>query len=391
MKEIYHYLERKQAASKMSKSRAKVIGLTGSQGKTSTAQAIAAVLATKYSVLTTDVNLDPIYAIPQLVGRLKKEDFAVVEMAVDKPGQMSEYLRMVKPELGVLTGIAPVHADAEHLGSIEGIIKEKSALLEALPTSGVAICNWDDPRVVDMARRTKARVIKYGTKDGCNVCIEESSVSLKGTQVVLSTERGDLRLNLKLIGKQHAYTAAAAVGVALEVGVELADIKKGLEQLEPLPGRMSLEEGPMGTTILNDARRANLASTLSGLATLAEIPAGRKIAVLGQMAEMGRYEEAGHREVGRKVAEIKPNYLVTIGPATKFIVQEVEKSLPRETVFYTEDVFAAAKKLKEILRPGDLWYLKGSLLKHLERIPLILEGKEVDSDEIASHRYEVYR
>ncbi|OGY28902.1 MAG: hypothetical protein A3F35_02130 [Candidatus Woykebacteria bacterium RIFCSPHIGHO2_12_FULL_45_10] len=390
LKQTYHYFERKLAARKMRSLRAKVIALTGSHGKTSTGQAVTTVLSERYKVAQTDLNLDPIYAIPQLIKKLKNEDYAVVELAVDKPGQMQEYLKMVKPTVGVLTGIAPVHADSEHLGSIEGIMKEKSVLLKNLPNEGYLVCNADDPKVVEMSKSTKARLVKYGFSKEADLVIREVKVSLKGTSILLVTKKGSLQLQLKLLGKQQAYVAAAAAAVGLEEGLTLSQVKTGLEKLEPMSGRMSLEKGPLGTILINDARRANLSSTLVGVETLAEIETNRKIAVIGEMGEMGDYEESGHREVGKAIAKNPPTFLVTVGPATKFVVEEALKGMPNDRVVYTSDVFEAAEKLKEILQPGDFIYLKGSLLKHLERIPLILEGKKVDSDEIASHRYEVY-
>jgi UDP-N-acetylmuramyl pentapeptide synthase len=169
------------------------------------------------------------------------------------------------------------------------------------------------------------------------------------------------------------------------------EIITGLAKLIPLDGRGNLEPGPKETVILNDSRRANPASTVAGLQTLADLSAKRKIAVLGEMGELGKYSEEGHRSVGHKVAEIKPDYVVCVGGATKFIAEEARKGMKKNQVIFVKDVFEAAGVLSGILKKGDLWYLKGSLLKHLERIPLILEGRDVDPDEIASKRYEIYR
>ena len=154
---------------------------------------------------------------------------------------------------------------------------------------------------------------------------------------------------------------------------------------------MSIEPGPKGTVLLNDSRRANPASAIAGLQALDEYPAKRKIAVMGEMGELGDWEEKGHRDVGLEVARVKPDYLVAVGPLTKFIAEEAEKSMRKGTVVWVNDVFEAAGVLSSLVKSGDLIYLKGSLLKHLERIPLIMEGKQVDPDEIASTRYEVYR
>ena len=142
---------------------------------------------------------------------------------------------------------------------------------------------------------------------------------------------------------------------------------------------------------MNDSRRANPASTIAGLQTLADLPAKRKIAVLGQMSELGKYEEEGHRNVGKKAAETKPDFLVCVGETTKLSAEEARKGMKKNQIIVVKDVFEAAGVISGILRKGDLWYLKGSLLEHLERIPLIIDGKDVDPDEIASNRYEIYQ
>lgn len=182
----------------------------------------------------------------------------------------------------------------------------------------------------------------------------------------------------------------AATAIGWISGLKWKEIYSGLSKIKPLQGRGNIEAGPKETVILNDSRRSNPASAIAGLQTLVDLPSKRKIAVLGEMGELGKYEEEGHRSVGQKVAETKPDYLVCVGPVTKYIAEEARVGMKKNQVVWVKDVFEAAGALSGILRKGDLWYLKGSLLKHLERIPLILEGKDVDPDEIASKRYEIY-
>lgn len=400
IKAIYHNLERDRAKRKLAHyPNLTVIGITGSYGKTNTTVAVTEMLALKYKTLATDINLDTIYNVPKTVLQLKDHEKLVLELGVDHKGEMWKHLEIAKPQIAVLTGIAPVHADSEHLGSLEGIVEEKGHLLEVLPPDGWAIMNWDDPNVRNMINKTKAGVIRYGLdKSHCNLWVENIKVGFEGTKFNLHVQGLDLDLaeseteiSTPLLGRQHAYTILAAAAVALTQGLTLAEIAKGAEKLEPLEGRLNIEKGPMGTVLINDSRRANVTSTIAGLQTLADLPGKRKIAILGQMGEMGKYEELGHRQVGVKVAEVKPDYTICVGEATKYIKAEAVKEMPDERVLYCEDVFAAAVVLKGILQPGDLVYLKGSLLKHLERIILLLEGKHVDPDSIASHRYQVYR
>lgn len=369
-----------------------VIGVTGSYGKTNTVVAIEAVLSQKYKTLSTDINLDTTYNIPITILKLTNQEKLILEYGVDHVGEMSQHLFIAKPKVVVVTGISPVHADRDHLGSLENIIREKSKLVEAVPKDGFAVLNFDAPEVAGMKDKCAGRVIFYGLdKDNCTVWANRLKLALGGLEFNLHYKDQMVKVKTSLFGKQFVYNclAAAAVGVLSEIS--LSQIARGLESVKPLEGRMSLEPGPKGTTLLNDSRRANPASTIAGLQTLKDFPAKRKVAILGEMGELGDWEEKGHRDVGKAAALIKPDYLVCVGPLTKYIAEEAEKTMRKNSVIWVADVFQAAGVLAGILKKGDLVYLKGSLLKHLERIPLIIEGKKVDHDSIAFHRYEVYR
>jgi len=369
-----------------------VIGITGSYGKTNTTAAIAQILAHKFKTLQTDLNLDTLHNIPITILHLGDQEKLVLEYGVDHPGEMNTHLFTAKPLVSVVTGISPVHADSEHFGNLEKIITEKTKLVAALPKGGFAILNWDDPNVRRMSQATKAQVIFFGTDPkNCQVWVEKVKVSFKGTEFLLHVHEEQIKIKTKLIGSHYIYNLMAAAAVALTQKMTLKEISVAVENLKPLDGRLSVGPGPKNTVIINDSRRANPASAIAGLQTLHDLPAKRKIAVLGEMGELGNYNEEGHRQVGKFIKNIKLDYLIGVGDSTKFIVQEAKKQMRKERVILAKDVFEAAGILNTILQKGDLWYLKGSLLKHVERIVLLLEGKDVDPDEIASHRYEVYR
>lgn len=366
-----------------------IIGVTGSYGKTNTSVAIEKILSTKYKTLQTDLNLDTNYNLPMTLLNIRDHKILVLEYGIDHPGEMESHLSLVKPKIGVLTGIATVHTDEEHLGSLEHVIEEKGKLLEALPKDGYAFINWDNPKARGMSTKTLAKVIFYGTDSkNCHIFATEPKVSLTGTEFKLHYEGQEIKIKTKLIGRHHLNNLAAAAGVGLTVGMSLKEISQAIGELEPLEGRVSIEKGFNKTIWINDARRANPSSTLAGLQVLDDLKGKRKIAVLGEMREMGDYAEEGHREVGRFVAKIKPDLLVTIGNTAQWVAMEAREKIK---VQETKDVFEAASVLKEYLKPGDLVYLKGSLLAHTERIPIILAGKKVDPDEIASKRYSVYK
>jgi UDP-N-acetylmuramoyl-tripeptide--D-alanyl-D-alanine ligase len=368
----------------------KIIGITGSYGKTNTALAVATVLSQKYKVLQTDLNLDTVYNLPITLLKLRNQEILVLEYGVDHQNEMDFHLSLVKPSIAVVTGINPTHSDPELLGSLEGVIKEKGKLLEALPKDGLAILNRDDENVQKMAKKTKAKIIWYGTSSRCDFWADEIRVNFSGTSFTLHQDGKKKRLKTGLIGRHFVHECLAAAAVGRSLGLNWQEIKRGLAKLRPLKGRVSLEKGPKGSILINDSLRANPASTVAGLQVLSDLPAkGRRIAVLGEMGELGDLAEEGHREAGRKVAELKIDYLIGIGPLQRSTTQEAMKQgMKKENVFWAKDVHQAAEILKKLLKKGDLFYLKGSLLRHLERVLLILDGKKVGCQVTSCHQYQ---
>ena len=368
-----------------------IIGVTGSYGKTNTTRAITQVLSEKFPTLQTDLNLDTIYNLPITILKLRPtHKNLVLEMGVDHKNEMDFHLSLVKPQIGVVTGINPTHSEPELLGSLEGVIKEKSKLLAALPKNGWAVLNWDDLQVKKMAKVTKAKVVWYGTSPKADFWADEIKVDFSGTSFVINNQRQKTKVKTGLVGRHfvHACLAAAAIGKIL--GLNWGEIKNGLAKLKPLKGRLSIEEGPGGSILLDDHLRANPASTLAGLQTLVDLPAkGRRIAVLGEMGELGVLAEKEHRRVGRELAKLKKiDYLISIGPLQRLVAQEAIKAgMKKKQVFWAENVSGAAEILKGLLKKGDLFYLKGSLLRHLERILLILKEEKVGCRVVSCHYY----
>lgn len=365
-----------------------IVGITGSYGKTNTARAITQVLAEKYRVLQTDINLDTIYNLPITILKLRpSHQILVLEYGIDYPGEMDYHLSLVKPQIGVLTGITPVHSDKEHLGSFDNLIKEKGKLLKVLPKDGLAILNWDDKQVRKMVGLTQARVLWYGSnRKRCHWWIEKARIDFSGTEFEIGNKKREVKT--RLIGRHFGHAVLVAAIIGDWFGLSWEQIKRGLSLLAPLKGRMSLEDGPMGTILLNDSLRANPASTLVGLQTLVDLPAKRKIAVLGEMGELGDYAIKSHRQVGQKAGELKIDYLVGVGPLHRYSIKAArEAGMRRVRLFWTKDVQGAAQQLKKVIRPGDLLYLKGSLLRHMERVILLLEGKKVCCRKVVCNHY----
>lgn len=364
-----------------------VVGVTGSYGKTTTVRAISDVLSSKYSVNKTDINLDTIYNLPITILKTKIwNEILVLEYGVDHVGEMDFHLSLARPKIAVLTGITPVHADKDLLGSLENIIKEKSKLIKALPEDGLAVFNWDDLYVREIGNEFKGRKLFYGTKKEADIWAEKIKINLEGTEFILHDGKKEILVKTGLLGYPAVYACLAAYTVAKELGVEEKMILEKFSNLKPLTGRLSVEKGPLGTTLINDAKRANPASTIAGLRTLSELP-GRKVIVLGEMGELGEYSEKMHREVGKEIGRLKIDVLLGVGPLTKYIIEEAKTSLKEKQFFWAKDVFEAAEILRKILKKGDLLYLKASLLRHLERVILILEGERIDCGKIVCHNY----
>jgi len=364
-----------------------IIGITGSYGKTNTTRAITQVLSEKYKTLQTDLNLDTIYNLPITILKLRPQhQKLVLEYGIDKIGEMDHFhLWLVRPQIAVMTGITPVHSDIAHLGSLKNIVREKGKLLEILPKNGLAILNYDDKYVRQMAKKTKAKVIWYGLDKKADFWADKIEVNLTGTNFslhyfdYLNHRSKTVSLETKLIGKHFVQACLVAVIVGLNQELTWSQITRGLKKTKPLQGRVSIERGPRNSILIDDSLRANPVSTKAGLELLSGLKTEKKkIAVLGEMGELGKFTKSEHQKIGKLIARLKIDYLIAIGPWQKFTVQAAIKDrMNKKHVFWVADILEAADRLKKIIDKDDLLYLKGSRLRHMERLLLALNGKQV--------------
>ncbi len=363
-----------------------VVGVTGSYGKTSAVRAIAEVLSAKYSVKKTDLNLDTIYNLPVTILKTKPwNEILVLEYGVDHIGEMDQHLSLVKPKIAVLTGITPVHTDKELLGSLSGVISEKLKLINSLPQDGLAIFNYDDEEVKKAGLNCERRKVFYGLDKKADVRADNISLSLQETRFELHDGKEAILIKTELLGYPAVYACLVAYIIGKEQGIKKERIVQKLSGLKPLEGRFSVCPGPLGTILINDAKRANPASTIAGLKSLSLFP-GRKIAVLGEMGELGDSSVSMHQKVGREAADCQIDLLLGVGPLAKYIVEEAKNNGLKES-YFTKDVNTAAEILRKNLKEGDLLYLKASLLRHLERIILILQNHPVKCEKTSCHNY----
>jgi len=392
LKKLYHQTRRFLAKNWLQFCHPTQIAITGSQGKTNTSQTLAKILSQIDKTVVTDINLDTNFNVPITALKVTPwTKYVVFELGVDHIGEMEKHLEIVKPKIGVITGISPVHTDSEHFGSLENLIKEKRKLIENLPdekSGGVAILNYDDENVRAMAPFTKAKVIFYGSdKKNCHYYFDKNSVkvTLNGTSFKLfSTIFNHFQLfSTKLIGLHHPSNLTAVFAILKTLFPNNPKIDSIfatiVSKIEPFRGRMNIEKGPMKTILLNDSLRANPKSTDEGLKTFYQInyKKGRKIAILGVMGEL--YDPIKeHKNTAKTLIKYPPDIVVGVGEFRKYTIDEAKKlGFPKERLFFAKDVFEAADILKKIIKPGDFLYLKSSLLRNLWRIIKILNNQPI--------------
>lgn len=395
LKQAFHSMRRAAASGWLAAMPAVQIAITGSQGKTNTSSAIYHILSGLAPAVRTDLNLDTIYNIPITALKIRpKTRYAVFELGIDHKGEMDLHLGIVRPKIAIVTGVSPVHTDREHLGSFENLVREKRKLVEALPPGGLAILNGDDPQVREMAKHTEAKVIFYGQGKNNDITASRLSLSIKGISFDLADTyfRKDLkstRIQVPQVARHQIYTVMAAYAVYRFLGYgDMARFQALLNNLPVLPGRMSVETGPRGTTLINDSLRANPASTASGLKTLSLLKtAGKKIAVLAEMGELEKPEEE-HAKIGMLLSGLDIDRVVAIGPLHEATERAaVAAGFPSARIVRVKNVIEAASALKDALSPGDVLYVKGSLLRHVERVLMILNGEKVVCDTLACPFY----
>lgn len=344
-----------------------VVGITGSTGKTSTKEAIAWVLGRRYPVFRNYANYNGRYGLPIALGRLEPAHrIAVLEMACDAFDEIRLLAEITRPRVGVVTAVNAAHLST--FGSLENIAQEKGQLVRALPADGWAILNADDGRVRAMAGWTRARVLTFGFDPSADVRVIHWESDWDGSRLVLRHGGQEFEGRLKLLGRHSAYIAAAAVAVAITYGIPPDEAFDALASMEPVEGRLRPLEGVRDTRLLDDTYNATPASALAALDTLAALPAGRRLAVLGYMNELGDFEEEAHRQVGRRAAEVL-DYLIIKDERTRPIAVAAEEAgLPAQAIFVGNTDAEIIAHLRRILRPGDAVLLKGGIEARLENV-----------------------
>jgi UDP-N-acetylmuramoyl-tripeptide--D-alanyl-D-alanine ligase len=341
-----------------------VVGITGSLGKTTTKEVVAGVLGARRRVFRSEGNLNSEIGLPMTVLNgldtpEQQPEIAVLEMAMYQPGDIRFLARLARPRIGVVTTVLPIHL--ERVGTIERIQQAKQELVEELPSDGVAILNADDRRVAGMAAATSARVVRYGVDETADVRAERiESNGLRGVEFDLVYAGNRRHVHLPLLGAHSVHAALAATSVALEEGFSLTEAAEALQELSPTL-RLLVLDGVNGSRIVDDSYNASPESVLAALNLLHELPGRRKIAVLGDMLELGSEEEYGHQRVGNRAAAVL-DLLIAFGPRSKITAREARTAgLRADQVFEATSDTEIIQHLRAVLRPGDDVLVKGSL------------------------------
>jgi UDP-N-acetylmuramoyl-tripeptide--D-alanyl-D-alanine ligase len=348
-----------------------VVGITGSVGKSTTKEVVFEVLSQRYRTLKNPGNMNNEIGLPLTILRMSSGyQRAVLEMGFYVPGEIALLCEIAQPNIGVVTNIGTVHA--ERAGSQEAIFRGKAELVKALPGDGVAILNLDDPWVAKMAELTPARKFFYGLDPEADLWADKvEGLGLEGIRFRLHYRHETLHLHIPMIGQHSVHTALRAAAVGLMEDLTWQEIIDGLHQGHTQL-RLTAVRSESGALLLDDTYNASPESMLAALNLLAELD-GHKVAVLGDMLELGPYEKQGHEMVGVRAAEVA-DALVTVGTLGHLIASAARKAgmLPARIKEF-EDTTGAIPYLQKTLLEKDVVLVKGSHGIHMERIVSALE------------------
>ena len=346
-----------------------VVAVTGSNGKTTTKDMIAAALSSSLKVHKTEGNLNNEIGLPlTLLGLKPTHEVVIVEMGMRGLGQIAQLCEIAPPDIGVVTSITGTHY--ELLGSMENIAKAKAELIEALKAEGYAILNGDNEWCRRIAVRTKAGVSFFGLNGG--VEFKPTSVSFsarRGTYFTLKFGRERQKFFIPLLGEHNVRNALAAIAVSVKLGLTPKAIAEGLAEVTLSGMRQEQVVGRQQILILDDTYNANADSMIASLRVLKRLPGKRKVAVLGDMLELGEISSEKHRQVGQEASGLNIDILITVGDLAEDIHRgAVEAGFPKDRAYHTLSLEDTKVILDEKLKPRDAVLVKASRGMHLEKV-----------------------
>jgi UDP-N-acetylmuramoyl-tripeptide--D-alanyl-D-alanine ligase len=346
----------------------RVIGITGSMGKSSTKEVVASVLAQRFKTVRSRASYNNEIGLPLTLLEINPEtEVAVLEMGgAYKFGEISELAQIARPEIGVVTNVS--HSHLERMGSLDAIAKTKSELPASLPPEGFALLNGDDFRVRAMAEHARSNVVFYGLAPDCEIRARRvESHGLEGISFLLEMDGEEHHLNVPLIGAHSVHTVLAGIAAGRVLGMGLDEMLPGFED-STIQLRLLTLPGVNNSTLIDDTYNANPTSCLAALNLLTELEARRRVAIFGDILELGEFEDEGHRIVGRRSAAVV-DQLITVGPRARIIAEAGrDAGLNDASVCTFDDKQSAIPVLPGLLQQGDIVLIKGSRGMNMEDV-----------------------
>ncbi|MFZ3065713.1 MAG: UDP-N-acetylmuramoyl-tripeptide--D-alanyl-D-alanine ligase, partial [Nitrospirota bacterium] len=351
-----------------------VVAITGSNGKTTTKEMVALILSQKFRVLKTEGNLNNLIGLPLTLLKIDdSHDVAVLELGMNTFGEIKRLSEICKPDIALITNVGSGHL--EGLGSIEGVAKAKGEIVEGLKADGTFVLNADDPYIREIAKGWKGNLVTFGLKsldaDVKTLLTDYSCCYGSGVAISMHLKEKPLSVKLMGLGLHNIYNATAAAAVGLAVGIDPEEIKKGLEGWRPFKGRFELHRLDCGVNLIDDTYNANPNSVAMALKTLADVKgAGRGIAVLGDMLELGAHAEAAHYEMGKKAASTGVDCLFLMGPISSAHTSRGARDggMDEGQIVICSDYKDVSGRVNTILTGGDWVLVKGSRGMAMEKV-----------------------
>lgn len=343
----------------------KVVGITGSFGKTSTKFIIGAILEGKFNVLNTPESYNTPMGLSKVINNELNNDHEVfiAEMGAKKIGEIREVAQLAQPQIGVLTSIGPVHI--ETFKNIDNIMKTKYELIEELPTDGIAVFNYDNEYIRKLADKTFKEKILYGMEnvEDLDIYADNIEVSELGSSFTLKDKEGNIiRCTTKLLGKHNIYNILAGASVGKALGLSFEDIAKGIERIEPIPHRLNIINPGTGVIIIDDAFNSNPIGSKAALEVLGQFKEGKKIIVTPGMVELGEIEEAANREFGVNIGKVC-DYVILVGEKRTRPIYEglMETNYNKSNIFIVNNLDEATVQIGKIAKPKDVVLFENDL------------------------------
>ena len=337
------------------------VAVTGSNGKTTVKEMLASIFSRWGQTLATKGNLNNHIGVPlTLLSVTKEHKAAIVEMGANHAKEISYLTRMTRPDVAVINNAAAAHL--EGFGSLEGVARAKGEIYEGLSNKGVAVINADDAFAELWRKFAEGKSqLSFGLEKDADISCKWTG-DIRGNQLKVTTPVGDFECTVKLLGRHNVMNALAATAVSVGAGVDINDIKHGLDAVEAVPGRMQQNEGINGSCIINDTYNANPTSLRAGLGVLADCQ-GTKILVLGDMGELGDDVKKFHEQAGEMAAEFNIDRLFTLGQFSELASKAFGKNAK-----HFDDVDAMAKDIRQLLSSDTTVLVKGSRMMKMERV-----------------------